>query len=93
MSGRPSCAFIELAQLAPDHDRVGEVETVELNLPRAVLVDSVAGKQPHEVVVEGAVGHKLEGADRVSHALEVVALPMCKVIHGIHLPLVAGAQL
>ena len=44
-----------------------------------------------KVIVERAVGHKLERADGVGHAFEVVALSMREVVHGIGFPLRAGA--
>ena len=40
----------------------------------------------HEEVVEGAVRHELQCAERVGYALEVVALSVCEVVHGVGLP-------
>ena len=57
----------------------------------AVFVHLVASQLLHEFLVKRTVRHKFEGADRVCHALEVVALAVCEVVHRIHLPLVAGA--
>ena len=46
-----------------------------------------------EVVIERAVGHELQGADGVGHALEIVALPVGEVIHGIGLPFASRAMM
>ena len=83
----------QLQQFALAHHGVGEVQAVEFYLARAVLVGSVACQFFHEFFVKRTVRHKFEGANGVGHALKVVALPMGKVVHGIHLPLVAGAPM
>ena len=80
-----------MQQFALAHHGVGEVQAVELNLAWAVFVDSVASKNVGEIVVERTVRHELQCADRVGHALEVVALAMCEVIHWVYFPLGAGA--
>ena len=86
-------AFLDQSeQFALAHHRVGKVQAVELVLARAVVFEVVAFfKLVDKVIVERAVGHKLEGADRVGHAFEVVALSMCEVVHGIGFPLRARA--
>ena len=78
----------ELEQLALAHDRVGEVEAVELDLARTV---ALVGQEADKVVVEGTVRHELQRADAVGDALEVVALAVGEVVHGIYVPGGAGA--
>ncbi len=75
-------------QLALAHHGVGEVEAVELYLAGAV---ALVGQLVDKVVVERAVRHKLQRAYRVGHPLEVVALAVGKVIHGVDFPGGAGA--
>ena len=45
----------------------------------------------NEEVVEWTVRHELQCADRVGYALEVIALSVGKVVHGINVPLSACA--
>ena len=44
-----------------------------------------------EPIVERTVGHELKRADGVCNAFEVVALPMCKVVHRVGFPAAACA--
>ena len=80
----------ELEELTLAHHRVGEVESVELNLSGTVAF-GVLGldllQQVDEVIIEGAVHFELQGADRVRHALEEVTLSVCEVVHRIDTPL------
>src|SRR5690554_3011802 len=78
----------QLQQLALAHYRVGEVETIELILAGTVITLRQLVDKP---VVERTVHHELERAERVRHSLEVIRLPMGKVIHRISLPGCAGA--
>ena len=75
-------------QLALAHHGIGEVEAVELDLARTVRL---VGQLVDKVVVERAVRHKFQRAYRVGHALEVVALSVCEVVHRIYVPAGAGA--
>ena len=79
------------------HNGIGEIEAVELNLPWTVIAKAllcaavVFLEEIDELVVKRTVRHKLEGADGVGDTLKVVALSMGKVVHGIAVPLCAGA--
>ena len=79
------------------HHRVGKVQTVELNLPWTVVIQGFLGraviflKIVDELIVQRTVRHKLQRANRVGHALEVVALTMREVIHWVAMPLCASA--
>ena len=79
----------QLQQLALAHHGVGEIQAVELDLSRAV--DLRIGYLAHEAVVERTVRHKLQRAYRVGHTLEVVALAVSEVVHGINVPFAARA--
>ena len=78
------------------HYGVGEVQTIELNLSRPVVVQLV-GRSIHlfqeidQLIIEWAMGHKLQGANRMGHALEVVALSVGKIIHRVTMPFCSGA--
>ncbi len=87
----PSCyqsLFDQLEEFALRHDGVGQVETVELNLTRAV---AFVGQLFYEMLVKRAVRHEFECADGVGHTLEVVALTVGKVIHRVDFPCSPGA--
>ena len=73
-------AFLDQRQqVALAHQRIAEVQFVELILMGAVIVEVFAFLHPvHEEVVERTVGHKLQCAERVCHAFEEVALPWAK---------------
>ena len=74
-------------QVALAHQRIAEVQFVELILMGAVIVEVFAFLHPvHEEVVERTVGHKLQCAERVCHAFEEVALSVGEVVHRISLP-------
>ena len=74
----------ELQHLALAHHGVGDVQSVELDLSRAIFW---SGELVDEPVVERSVHFKLKGAEGVGHAFEVVALSVGEVIHGIDFPL------
>ena len=73
-------ALHQLQELPLTHHRVGEIEPIKLILAGAVVA-VLRLEEVDEIVVKGAVGDKLERTDRVGYSLEVVALPMSKVIH------------
>ena len=82
----------ERMEFALRHHRIGEVQTVELDLPRTVVVQVVCRtvaflQEVDELVVERTVGNELQRADRVSDTFEVVALAVCEVVHRIAVPL------
>ena len=88
----------QLEHLALGHHGVGDIQAVELELMRTAVLwhspVSRSGQVQHlvnEIVVKGTVHDKLEGADRVRDALEIVALTMCKIVHRIHVPFASGA--
>ena len=83
-------------QVALGHEGVVQVQFVELELAGAVVLYVALVAFPFlnpgdEQVVEVAVRHELQCADGVCHALQIVALSVCEVVHGICVPLVAGA--
>ena len=83
-------------QVALGHECVVQVQFVELELAWAVVLNVALVALPllnpcYEQVVEVAVRHELQCADRVCHALQVVALSVCEVVHGVSVPLVARA--
>ena len=83
-------------QVALGHECVVEVQLVELELTWTVVLDIALVASPfldpgNEQVVKVAMRYELKGADRVCHALEIVALTVCEIVHGICVPLVAGA--
>ena len=85
-------------QVALRHQRVVEVELVELGLPRTVVLDIVGLAAPlfhpsYKEIIQGPVLHELKRAPRVGDAFEVVALPMGEVIHGIGVPLRTSAPM
>ena len=85
----------ELQQFALAHDGVGQVEAIELRLTGAVIVLGLEGafdEAVDEVVVERAVHLELERAERVGDTLEIVALAVGKVVHGVDVPGAAGAM-
>ena len=84
-------------QLAFAHYRVGEVQSVELYLAWSEIVDIIhfavhLFKEVDELVVQWAVRNELQGADGVRYALKVVALSVCKVVHGVGIPLCSRAM-
>ena len=84
-------------ELTLRHHGIGEVEPVELDLPRAEVVESlgccavVLFEEIDELVVEWAMGYKLQRTDGVGDTLEIVALSVSEVIHRIAVPLGTGA--
>ena len=79
-------------ELALRHDGIGEVEAVELDLSRTIVGEIVSRavlllQIVDEEIVERTVGHKLQGADGVGHALEVVALTVGEIVHRVAVPL------
>ena len=88
-------AFLdELEHLTLGHYGVSDVQAVELALLGAIIRSVrrqtgkvLAGDLVEEIVVERTVHLKLQRAYRVRHALKIVALPMCKVVHRIYVPL------
>ncbi len=76
----------ELGELALRHDRVGEVQAGELDLPRRE--DARALQAP---VVERAVRLELEGADRVRDLLDRVRERVGVVVHRVDAPLLGRA--
>ena len=86
-------------KLALRHHRIGKVQTVELYLPWAVIIQGILGsavillKVVDELIVERTVRHKLQRANGVGHTLEIVALSVREVIHWIAMPLCASAMM
>ena len=79
-------------ELTLAHYCIGEVQAVELNLARTVIVQYVIAaihllQEVDELVVEWTVRNKLQGTDRVGNTLEIVALSVCEVVHWISVPL------
>ena len=81
--------FYQRLQLALRHHRVGKVKTVEFYLSWTVScgVFVEVHQLVNKLVVEWTVRHKFQCTDRVCHALEVVALSVCEVVHGVCVPL------
>ena len=84
-------------QLALAHHRVGEVQSVELYLAWSEIVDIIdlavhLFKEIDELIVQWTVRNKLQRADGVRYAFEVVALTMCEVVHGVGVPLCTRAM-
>ena len=80
------------AQVALRQQDVVQVQFVELRLARAVVLDVVRLAAPllhpgHEEVVQGTVLHELQRTPRVGDPLQVVALAVGEVIHGVGVPL------
>ena len=87
--------FGEQQEVALGHEGVIEIQLVELNLSRPVVGEIFSARffvPIHEKVVKRTVGHKFKGADGVGNPFEVVTLPMREIIHGVGVPLVAGAD-
>ena len=76
--------FDELQHLAFRHHGVGDIQAVELILVRTVVA---LHKLVEKIVVQRTVNDKLKGTNRMSNALEIVALSVCKVVHRIYIPL------
>ena len=79
-------------ELTLAHYSISEVQAVELNLTRTVIVQYVIAaihllQEVDELVVEWTVRNKLQGTDRVGNTLEIVALSVCEVVHWISVPL------
>ena len=79
-------------ELTLAHYCISEVQAVELNLARTVIVQYVIAaihllQEVNELVVEWTVRNKLQGTDRVGNTLEIVALSVCEVVHWISVPL------
>ena len=79
-------------ELTLTHYCISEVQAVELNLARTVIVQYVIAaihllQEVDELVVEWTVRNKLQGTDRVGNTLEIVALSVCEVVHWISVPL------
>ena len=78
-------------ELALRHHGVGEVQSVELNLARTVIVQIIS-RTVHllqiinEEIIKRTVRHELQRADRMGYTLEVVALSVGKVIHRVAMP-------
>ena len=84
--------FHQYQQVALAQQDVAQVQFVKLVLVRAVIVQVLTFFHPvYEQVVQGAVGHKLKGAERVGHPFEVIALPVGEVIHRVSFPCIARA--
>ena len=83
--------FDEDQQVTLAHQRVAQVQFVELCLARTVVVEILTLFQPvDEQVVQGTVHDKLKRTQRMSDTFEEVALPVCKVVHRVCFPLVTG---
>ena len=79
-------------ELTLAHYCISEVQAVELNLTRTVIVQYVIAaihllQEVDELVIEWTVRNKLQGTDRVGNTLEIVALSVCEVVHWISVPL------
>ncbi|CCZ70572.1 uncharacterized protein BN759_02712 [Bacteroides sp. CAG:702] len=84
--------FHQNQEVALAQQDVTQVQLVELVLARAVVVQVLAFFHPvYKQVVQGAVGHKLQRAERVGHPFEIIALPVGEVIHRVCLPRVTRA--
>ena len=71
---------------------VVQVQFVELSLAGTVVIQVLTLLEPvYEQVIERTVRYELQCAERVGHTLKVVALAVCKVIHGVCFPLGSGA--
>ena len=92
----------ECQQVALRHERVVQVQLVELRLSGTLISlpcysSPLGGRMgghfhpflhpAYEQVVEGTVLHKLQRTPRVGHALQIVALSVGEVIHGVCVPL------
>ena len=85
----------ESQQIALAHERVAEVQLVELRLARTVVLNVVGLAlvllhPSYEEVIEGTVLHELERAEAMRHTLQVVALSVGEVVHRIGIPFVAS---
>ena len=89
----------EYEQVALGHERVVEVQLVELKLTGTVVLYVLTVLRRlalplfdpgDKEVIEFMVRYELQGADGVSHTFQVVTLTMREVIHGVGIPFRAG---
>ena len=79
--------FYQCQQVTFAHQRVAQVQFVELSLTGTVVVQVLTFFQPvDEEVVERTVHHKFKCTQRVSYSFEEVTLSVGEVIHRISLP-------
>ena len=87
--------FRQNQEISLGHQRVVEIEFVELKLTRTIIRKILSTRfliPVYKEVVKRAVGNKFEGADGVGYTFEIVALTVREVIHGISVPFVAGTN-
>ena len=85
----------ESQQIALAHERVAEVQLVELRLAGAIVLNVVGLAlvllhPSYEEIIEGTVLHELERTEAMRHTLQVVALSVGEVVHRIGIPFVAS---
>lgn len=83
----------ESVQFPLRHHSICEVQTVELNLSWAVVVEAILSCSVHflqeidEFIVQRTVRNELESTNRVGDPLEVIALSVCEIVHWVAVPL------
>ena len=79
--------FYQRQQVAFAHQRVAQVQLVELSLTGTVVVQILTFFQPvDEEIIERTVYHKFERTQRVGYSFEEVTLSVGEVVHRISLP-------
>ena len=78
-------------QLAFAHHGVSEIQSVELNLSRTVVLHVIIRtihrlEKVNKMVVQWAVRNKLERTNGVGNTFEIVTLSMGEVVHGVCVP-------
>ena len=81
-------------QVAFRHQRIAQVQLVEFRLARAVVLDIIGLTLPffhpgNEQIVQGTMLYKLQRTPRMGYSLQIVALAVGEVVHGVGIPFVA----
>ena len=83
--------FYQSQQITFAHQRIAEVQFIELILVRTVIIQILSFFHPvYKKIVERTVRNEFQRTERMGYAFEVVALSMCEVIHRISFP--SGAR-
>ena len=85
--------FDQLQHLTLGHNRIGDVQTIELALFRTVVrtvgresAEILSAELVNEIIVERTMHLELKRTDRVRYALKIVALSMGEIVHRIYFP-------